>query len=144
MLSLQIPNKMHILNILGDKIIWLLRDLLPFAHFKKREKHPWRSVTLLKVTLLCGCFSRFFKLRKWYQIAQSVSQANMSHMKKAKTYHIKWAFGLECPIQSSSGNPDISFNVLKSQIILCLSNFKLYTSHAFGVSSQNNSIFMSP
>ena len=29
--------------------------------------------TLLKVTLLHGCFSRFFKLYKWYQIAQSVS-----------------------------------------------------------------------
>ena len=34
-----------------------LRDLVPFAQIKKREKHPWRSVTfskvagLLKVTL---------------------------------------------------------------------------------------------
>ena len=43
-------------------------DLVPFVQFKKREKHPWRSVTfskaankgvLLKVTLLHGCFSRF-------------------------------------------------------------------------------------
>ena len=23
----------------------VLRDLVPFAQFKKREKHPWRSVT---------------------------------------------------------------------------------------------------
>ena len=40
-----------------------LRDLVPFEQFKKREKHPWKSVTfskvLLKATLLCGYFSRF-------------------------------------------------------------------------------------
>ena len=44
-----------------------------FVKFKKRVKHPWKSVTfskvagfqpptLLKVTLLHECFSRFFKL----------------------------------------------------------------------------------
>ena len=26
-----------------------LRDLVPFVQFKKREKHPWRSVTLSKL-----------------------------------------------------------------------------------------------
>ena len=26
-----------------------LRDLAPFAQFKKREKHPWRKVTFRKV-----------------------------------------------------------------------------------------------
>ena len=26
-----------------------LRYLIPFVQFKKREKHPWRSVTLSKV-----------------------------------------------------------------------------------------------
>ena len=41
-----------------------LRDLVPFAQFRKRQKHTWRSVTLvncrlkpvtlLKVTLLRG------------------------------------------------------------------------------------------
>ena len=46
-----------------------LRDLVPFAQFKKREKHRWRSVilvtcrlkpaTLLKLTLLYRCSSRF-------------------------------------------------------------------------------------
>ena len=41
-------------------IFGALRDLVPFAQFKKREKLPWRSVTfLLKVTLLYGCFSSF-------------------------------------------------------------------------------------
>ena len=26
----------------------VLRDLVPFVQFKKREKHPWRSVTFSK------------------------------------------------------------------------------------------------
>ena len=54
-----------------------LRDLAPHIPFKKREKHPRRSVTsnvkhpatLLKVTLLHACFT-FYKFEKWYQIAQ--------------------------------------------------------------------------
>ena len=30
--------------------IWdALHDLVPFAQFKKREKHPWRSVNFSKV-----------------------------------------------------------------------------------------------
>ena len=48
----------------------VLHDLVPFVQFKKREKYPWRSVnfskvtglkpaTLLKLTLLHGCFSSF-------------------------------------------------------------------------------------
>ena len=45
-----------------------LRDLVAFVPFKKREKHPWRSVTftacnLLKVTILQGCFSRFLNCK---------------------------------------------------------------------------------
>ena len=47
-----------------------LRDFVPFVQFKEREKHPWRSVnfskvgrpnpaTLIKLTLLHGCFSCF-------------------------------------------------------------------------------------
>ena len=47
-----------------------MRDLKPFVQFKIREKHPLKSVTfskvagfqpetLLKVTLLHRCFSRF-------------------------------------------------------------------------------------
>ena len=61
-----------------------LRDLVPFMQFKKHEKHQWRSVTFSKVTnyRLSACnftkintpprvfFSFFFKLYKWYQIAQ--------------------------------------------------------------------------
>ena len=29
-----------------------LRDLVPFVQFKKRKKHPWRSVALLKLQVL--------------------------------------------------------------------------------------------
>ena len=31
------------------KICDALRDLVPFVQFKKREKHPWRSVRLVKL-----------------------------------------------------------------------------------------------
>ena len=62
----------------------VFRALVPFVQLKKREKHPWRSVTfskvagykpanLLKATLLDGCFSRFFQLFIWYQIAQNIT-----------------------------------------------------------------------
>ena len=27
-----------------------LQNLVPFAQFKKREKHPWRSITCSRVT----------------------------------------------------------------------------------------------
>ena len=37
----------------------VLRNLVLFAQFKKREKHPWKNVTLLKVTLLREYFLRF-------------------------------------------------------------------------------------
>ena len=33
-----------------DDICGALRDLVPCAQFKKREKHPWRSVTFIKDT----------------------------------------------------------------------------------------------
>ena len=64
-------------------IIWdVLRNLVPFVQLKKRERRPWRSVTLTKfsgfsnatlpkVTLLYGCFSRVLnythgtKLQPW-------------------------------------------------------------------------------
>ena len=52
------------------KLCGALRDLVPFVQFKKRDKHPWKSVnfstvatlkpeTLLKLTLFQGCFSCF-------------------------------------------------------------------------------------
>ena len=61
----------------------VLQDLVPFVQFKKREKHPWRSVTFSKVAgnfTKTSCplwmFFTFFNLYKWYQIAQSVSCRN--------------------------------------------------------------------
>ena len=36
-------------NQLKSEKCGALRDLVPFVQFKKREKHPWRSVTFSKV-----------------------------------------------------------------------------------------------
>ena len=57
-------------NTIKTQICGALRYLVPFVQFKKGDKHPWRSVnfskvadlkpaTLLKLTLLHGCFSLF-------------------------------------------------------------------------------------
>ena len=46
-----------------------LRDMVPFLQFKKRE-----LATLLKVTLLHGCFSRFVNCKN------GTKSANASHM----------------------------------------------------------------
>ena len=47
------------------------RNLVSFVQFKKREKHPWRSI------IFCNTppwvFITFFKLHKCYQIAQSIT-----------------------------------------------------------------------
>ena len=61
----------------------VLRDLVPFVQFKKREKHPWRSVTFSKVAGLACNFTKsntppwvfftFLKLCKWYQIAENIT-----------------------------------------------------------------------
>ena len=37
-----------------------LRDLVPFVQFKKREKHPWRSVNFSKVAGFSLVFFTFF------------------------------------------------------------------------------------
>ena len=73
---------MHVLIICGA-----LRDLVPFVQLKKREKHPWRSVkfskvagfrpaTLLKLTLLQECFSRFLNC------ANSSKSRNAPHISR--------------------------------------------------------------
>ena len=64
-----------------------LRDLIPFEQIKNREKRPWRSVTYSKVAgftksnTLPWVFFTFFKLYKWYQIAQSMTYDNMSSLR---------------------------------------------------------------
>ena len=60
-----------------------MSDLVAFVQFKKREKHPWRSVNFSKVAgfQIEACnfakintpswvFFMLSKLYKWYQIAQ--------------------------------------------------------------------------
>ena len=74
-----LTNEILIELIFNSQICDALRDLVPFEQFKKRENHPWTSVTLskvagsaksyfkatlTKVTLLHGCFSCFFKFCK--------------------------------------------------------------------------------
>ena len=44
-----------------------LCNLVQFAQFKKREKHPWMFFT-------------FFKLYKWYQIAQRITDFFFSYL----------------------------------------------------------------
>ena len=48
-----------VLKRLPSPICDALHDLVTFVQFKKREKHPWRSVNFSKLTLLHVCFSRF-------------------------------------------------------------------------------------
>ena len=36
-------------SIIPQRNLGALRDLVPFVQSKKREKHPWRSVTFSKV-----------------------------------------------------------------------------------------------
>ena len=58
-----------------------VRDLMAFVQFKKREKHPWRNVTFIKVECCSSTkintppwvFFTFLKLYKWYQIAQNIT-----------------------------------------------------------------------
>ena len=45
----------------GMDIFFLLRDLVPFVQFKKREKHPWMSFTFTSPWV----FFTFCKLYKW-------------------------------------------------------------------------------
>ena len=74
-------NNWHDTGNTKRKIIWwfrftltkcnVLRDLISLAQFKKREKNP-RSVTFSKVAPPWVSFT-FFKLCKWYQIAQRIA-----------------------------------------------------------------------
>ena len=60
-----------------------LRDLVSFAQFKKREKHPWTSVNFsTKIKIPPWVFFTFFKLYKWYQIAQRITYDLTSYVSK--------------------------------------------------------------
>ena len=58
------------------KICDVLRDLVPFAQFKKHEKLPWKSVTFTKSNIPLWVFFTVFKWYKWYQIAQNVTSVD--------------------------------------------------------------------
>ena len=58
-----------------------LHDLVSFVQFKIRKKNPWKSFTFSKVATCYftksntppWVFFTFFKLCKWYQIAQHIT-----------------------------------------------------------------------
>ena len=58
-----------------------LHDLVSFVQFKIRKKNSWKSFTFSKVTACYftksntppWVFFTFFKLYKWYQIAQRIT-----------------------------------------------------------------------
>ena len=61
-------NSRNLFSIICINYKWhicdALRDLIPFVQFKKREKHPWRSVNFSKVAgFLHGYFSRFLNCK---------------------------------------------------------------------------------
>ena len=63
--------------------MYALRDSLPFLQFTKHEKHPWSSITLVRLQASAWNFTKsstypwvffmFCKFDRWYQIAHSVS-----------------------------------------------------------------------
>ena len=78
-------------NVMED----VLRDLVPFVQFKKREKHPRKSVTFSywKQHYSMVVFT-FLNLYKSYQIARSIRNtregfANNSHVKFLKQFPLK-------------------------------------------------------
>ena len=52
-------------NIICDA----LRDLVPFVQFKKRKKHPWRSVTFSKVP---GFINKTMSLLIEYLVSKNI------------------------------------------------------------------------
>ena len=57
-----------------------LRDLVPFLQVKKSEKQPRRRVTFCPMSVFT-----FFKLYKWYQIAQNIINAYQINTSLART-----------------------------------------------------------
>ena len=71
--------------------IWwdALPNLVPFEQFKKRKKHPWRSVEVCNFTKsnTSPCvFFTFLKLYNWYQIVQSIKDVTSSVLVVAYSY----------------------------------------------------------
>ena len=80
---LKTPNVIFMYWALAYFICDVLCDLVQFVELRKPKKHPWRSVTFSKVGGLACNFTKsnnppwvffwFFKLYKWYQIAQNIT-----------------------------------------------------------------------
>ena len=75
----------------GGVLILVKLQASPFVQFKKREKHPWRNVnyskvaglkpaTLLKLTLLHGCFLRFLYCTNGTKSRNAPHLANLSKL----------------------------------------------------------------
>ena len=67
------------MSISSTKICDTLHGVLSFVKLKKGEKQSWSSVTFSKVADFYTppwVFFAFFKLYRWYQIAQSASYNN--------------------------------------------------------------------
>ena len=76
------------MSISSTKICDKFHGVLSFVKLKKREKHSWSSVTFRKVADFDTppwVFFAFFKLYKWYQIAQNASYMQQIMHKYAAT-----------------------------------------------------------
>ena len=79
-----------------------LRDLVPFAQFKKPEKHPWRSVNFRKVaglvTFLRGYFSRFLNC------TNCTKSCNASHILPIMVFSVTKQCSTYCFIDMTANN----------------------------------------
>ena len=70
-----------------------LRDLVHLYNLKNmKNTHGGVLLLVLKVKSLYECFSRFFKLYKWYNIAQNVSIACLTHFTPMFSSLYPWKF----------------------------------------------------
>ena len=87
------------LGRLREEICDALQDFSPFVPFKKREKYPWRTVTFSRFQAGDCNFTKsntrpwvlftFFKLYKWYKIAQSIIYNIVNPLATNVAHHIE-------------------------------------------------------
>ena len=92
--------------------MWCIVQFINVCKFKKHKKQPWRSVTFSLLNpstfLFHGSFSRFFKLYKCYQIAQSISY-NFWFLKYSDDFYTTIKIALLCNNIYSIQNAFFSF-----------------------------------
>ena len=94
----------------------VLHNFVPFVQIKKREKHPWRSLLLAcnftKSNTPPWVFFTFFKLYRWYKIAQRIT-----------IYHREYCFYLtkwnHLVFWNYVNIPDLIFDVIYSGMFTC-------------------------